>query len=154
MFQAAVISAGATISSTAVAPASTRSRTGAIASSMPGKWIQAVVVRGRQRHGLEDGLGDEGERALGADQQAAEDLQRLVGVEEGAEPVAGRVLDLELAADPLAELGVGADLVADRREAARPAPARPRRSARRRPGAAVSIVVPEGSTKVSERTVE
>ncbi len=45
MFQAAVISAGATISSTAVAPLSTRSRTGAIASSIPGKWIQAVVVR-------------------------------------------------------------------------------------------------------------
>ena len=45
MFQAAVISAGATISSTAVAPLSTRSRTGAIASSMPGKWTQAVVVR-------------------------------------------------------------------------------------------------------------
>ena len=44
MFQAAVIRAGATISSTAVAPLSTRSRTGAIASSMPGKWIQAVVV--------------------------------------------------------------------------------------------------------------
>ena len=46
MFQAAVISAGATISSTAVAPEATRSRTGAIASSMPGKWIQAVVVAG------------------------------------------------------------------------------------------------------------
>ncbi len=45
MFQAAVIRAGATISSTAVAPASTKSRTGAIASSIPGKWIHAVVVR-------------------------------------------------------------------------------------------------------------
>ena len=113
-----------------------------------------MVVAGRQRHRLEDGLGDEGERALGADQQAAEDLQRLVGVEEGAEPVAGRVLDLELAADALAQLGVGADLVADRRQARRPAPARPRRSVSAAPGAAVSIVVPEGRTKVSERTVE
>jgi hypothetical protein len=46
MFQAAVISAGATISSTAVAPEATRSPTGAIASSMPGKWTQAVVVSG------------------------------------------------------------------------------------------------------------
>ena len=45
MFQAAVISAGATISSTAVAPASTSSRTGSIAWSMSGKWTQAVVVR-------------------------------------------------------------------------------------------------------------
>ena len=45
MFQAAVIRAGATISSTAVAPASTSSRTGSIAWSMSGKWTQAVVVR-------------------------------------------------------------------------------------------------------------
>ncbi len=44
MFQAAVISAGATISSTAVAPEATRSGTGAIAASMLGKWTQAVVV--------------------------------------------------------------------------------------------------------------
>ena len=71
----------------------------------------------RQRHRLEDGLGDEGQRALRADDEAAEDLQRLLGVEEGAEPVAGRVLDLELAADALAQLGVGADLVADRGQA-------------------------------------
>jgi hypothetical protein len=46
MFQAAVISAGATISSTAVAPEATRSPTGAVAASMLGKWTQAVVVNG------------------------------------------------------------------------------------------------------------
>ncbi len=74
-------------------------------------------MRARQRHRLEDRLGEEGERALGADQEAAEYLQRLLGVEEGAEPVAGRVLDRELAADALGELGVGADLLADRGEA-------------------------------------
>ena len=113
MFQAAVISAGATISSTALAPASTRSRTGAIAWSMSGKWIQAVVVRAGSGTVSKTSLGEEGERALGADDEAAEDLQRLVGVEEGAEPVAGRVLDLELAADARAQLLVGADLVAD-----------------------------------------
>ncbi len=72
---------------------------------------------GRQRHGLEDSLGDEGQRALRADHEAAEDLQRLIGVEEGAEPVAGRVLDRELAPDALAQLGVGTDLLADRGQA-------------------------------------
>ena len=65
------------------------------------------------RNGLERGLGDERQRPLRADQQAAEDLQRGSGVEEGAEAVAGRVLDLELAADAIGELAVGADLVAD-----------------------------------------
>ncbi len=68
---------------------------------------------------LEHGLGDEPERALGADQQPAEDLERGLGVEEGAQPVAGRVLDRELAPDPLAELGVVDDLLADLREAGR-----------------------------------
>src|SRR5256714_1542164 len=71
----------------------------------------------RDRHGLEHGFGDEGERALRADEQPPEDLQRLVGVEEGAQPVAGGVLDLELATDPLGEGLVGADLVADLLEA-------------------------------------
>ncbi len=41
---AATSSAGATISSTAVAPAATSSPTGAVASSIPAKWTQAVVV--------------------------------------------------------------------------------------------------------------
>ncbi len=74
---------------------------------------------GGPRHGLEDRLGDEAERPLRTDEEAAEDLQRLIGVEEGAEPVAGRVLDRELAPDALAQLGVGADLVADRGQARR-----------------------------------
>ncbi len=46
MFQAAVISAGATISSTAVAPLATSSPTGPTARSMSGKWTQATVVSG------------------------------------------------------------------------------------------------------------
>ena len=47
MFQEAVIRAGATISSTAEAPAATRSGTGAVAEAMSGKCIQArVVLRG------------------------------------------------------------------------------------------------------------
>ena len=44
MFQEATISAGAPISSTAVAPAATRSGTGSMALGMSGKWIQARVV--------------------------------------------------------------------------------------------------------------
>ena len=69
--------------------------------------------RGRLRHGLVDDLGDEGERALGADDQAAEDLERLVGVEKRAEAISGRVLDLELAPDPPPQVAVGANLVAN-----------------------------------------
>ena len=42
----ATISAGATISSTALAPSSTSRGTGSQASAMPAKWSQAVVVRG------------------------------------------------------------------------------------------------------------
>ncbi len=41
---AATISAGATISSTAVAPAATRSATGAVAASIESKWTQLSVV--------------------------------------------------------------------------------------------------------------
>ena len=43
----ATISAGATISSTALAPAATSSGTGSVAASIPSKWTQAVVVCGR-----------------------------------------------------------------------------------------------------------
>ena len=67
----------------------------------------------RQRHGAEGDRGDEGERALGADDQAAEDLHRRVGVEERAEPVADRVLDLELEADALDQILVVEDLLAE-----------------------------------------
>jgi hypothetical protein len=44
MFIAATMSAGATMSSTALAPSSTRFGTGAHASGMPAKWSHAVVV--------------------------------------------------------------------------------------------------------------
>ena len=43
----ATISAGATISSTALAPAATSSGTGSVALSIPSKWTHAVVVCGR-----------------------------------------------------------------------------------------------------------
>ena len=97
--------------------AATRSPTGATARVDAGEVDPGGRRQRRLRDRLEDDLGDVGERPLRADQEAAEDLQRLVGVEEGAEAVPGRVLDLELAADPGGQLGVGADLVADRREA-------------------------------------
>ncbi len=70
-------------------------------------------------HGVEHRLGDEGERALGPHQQAAEDLQRRVGVEEGAEPVAGGVLDLELPPHAIGQLAVLPQLVAQLDQAAR-----------------------------------
>ena len=145
---AAAISAGATISSTARAPAATsvgdRRRRRVDAREVEPRDRRVAAAAGTV---LEHGLGDERERALGADEQPAEDLERRVRVEERAEPVAGRVLDLELAARRARP--------ARRRRAARRgsragrarAPARPRRSAPRRPGAAVSIAVPEGSTK-------
>ena len=44
MFCEATISAGATMSSTAVAPASTSAGTGSVADSMPSKWSQETVV--------------------------------------------------------------------------------------------------------------
>ena len=116
MFQAAVISAGATISSTAAAPRGDQVGDRGDRRVDVGEVDPGGGRHRRLRDGLEDRLGDVGERPLRADQEAAEDLQRLVGVEEGAEAVAGRVLDLELAADAGGELGVGADLVADLRE--------------------------------------
>ena len=111
-----MISAGATISSTAVAPASTKSRTGAIASSIPGKWIQAVVVRA--------GSGTVSKTASATKPSVpSEPTSRRrkissgsLGVEEGAEPVAGRVLDRELGRIRSLSCRVGADLVADRRQ--------------------------------------
>ena len=90
-----------------------------------GRRLDAVEVEpgdGRrrwERHGLDDRLGDEAERPLGADQKPPEDLDRLVRVEEGAEPVARGVLDAELLPDPLGELVVGSDLVPNLRESAR-----------------------------------
>ena len=109
---------------------------------------------GRHRHRLEDRLRDERQRPLGADQQAAEDLDRLVLVEEGAEPVADRVLDPELRPDPLARARSrrGSRRGSPRGPALSSGSAAANRSAAS--GAAVSIVVPDGSTKVSERTVE
>ena len=46
MFWLATISAGATISSTALAPAATNSGTGSVADSMPSKWSHETVVWG------------------------------------------------------------------------------------------------------------
>ena len=101
---------------------------------------------------LEDCLGDEAERSLRSNQEALEDLDRFVGVQERAEPVAGGVLDPELLADPLGELLVAADLVSDLGEAVcqiRLGLCEPLGCVRR----GLSITVPDGSTKVRERTV-
>ena len=118
-----------------------------------GKCSQATGRAGGCADGLEDRLGDERQRALRADQQAAEDLHRLVGVEERAEPVAGRVLDLELAPDPLRQLGVGADLVADLGQPGGQLGLGRGEALARRPGRRCRSRRPTAATKVSERTV-
>ena len=84
--------------------------------------------------GVEDRLGDEPERALGPDHQAAQDLGGGVGVEERVHGVAGRVLDPELGADPLGRVGVGAGSRRGSRPARRRSPARPPPGARRHRG--------------------
>ncbi len=137
MFQAAAISVGATISSVALAPAATSAGTTAgggvdVLEEAPAR----ASCGGRSGTRLEHRLGDERERALGADQQPPEDLQRLVGVEERAQPVAGRVLDLELARDALAQLA--------RRRAAR-------RGSRSRPAASSGAAAAKRSLGVRRR---
>ena len=62
-------------------------------------------------NGVEDGLGNEGKRALGPDEQVPEDLQRLVEVDERVQAVAGGVLAGVLGVDAPAQLGVGEHLL-------------------------------------------
>ena len=62
---------------------------------------------GRRRDGVDHGFGHERERALGSDDEPAEDLQRGIGVEQGRQRVAVGVADGELMADPLRELLIG-----------------------------------------------
>ena len=62
------------ISSTARAPASLNSGTAAAAADSVGKNSSPVVSGRSSGQRVEDGLGDEAERALRADHQAAQDL--------------------------------------------------------------------------------
>ncbi len=140
---AATISAGATISSTAVAPAATNS------GHRLGRRLDPVEVQpGDRRVRAAAGTVSNTASATKASVPSEPTSSRrkissgVVGVEERAEPVAGRVLDLELAPDPL---GAARRRRASRRgspPAPRPARARPRRSASSAPGAPVSIVGP------------
>ena len=153
MFQAAVIRAGATISSTAVAPLSTRSRTGAIASSTPGKWIQAVVVRA--------GTGTVSKTASAMKARVpSEPTRRRRKISSGSSasrkaqsryPVVFLIANLRR----IRSLSSSSARISSR-IASSPAASSGSAAAKlsAAPGAAVSIVVPEGRTKVSERTVE
>ena len=58
-----------------------------------------------------DDLGDEPERALGADHQVLHDLEGILEIDQGVQAVAGGVLDLELVADALGQLAVGQHLL-------------------------------------------
>ena len=98
------------MSSTAVAPAATSPGTTAQASSMLAKCSHETVRCLGSGSVVKDDLADEGEGALRADQEPAEDLQRRVGVEQGHQSVPGRVLDLELAPHPLGQVGIGQEL--------------------------------------------
>ena len=153
MLWAATISAGATINSTAVAPLATSSDTGSVAAAIEGKWTHESVVIGGNGTVSKRRLGDERQRPLRSDQQPPEDLHRGVGVEERAQPIAGGVLDLELASDPCRELVVGEDLGADVEQAAGELGLGGGELSSAS-GSAVSMSVPEGSTKRSALTVE
>ncbi len=112
MFHAAAISAGATISSVARAPAATSAGTAAAASSMFAKCTHASVVRAGSGRVRSTASATNASVPSRADDEPAEDLERRLGVEQRAQPVAGDVLDLVLAPDALGELLVGEQLVA------------------------------------------
>ena len=153
MFQAAVISAGATISSTALAPLSTSSRTGAIASSMLGKWTQAVVVSA--------GSGTVSKTTSARKASVpSEPTTRRRKISSGSSasrkaqsryPVVFLISNLRrIRALSSASARISSRIAA--RPAASSGSAAAKASAA--PGAAVSMRVPEGRTKVIERTVE
>ena len=64
-------------------------------------------LHGQIRHRLQHCFGDEGQGALGAHQQVAEDLHGLVEVHEGVEGVARGVLGLVFGANALGQRRVG-----------------------------------------------
>ena len=72
---------------------------------------------GRRRNGTDHGLGHERERALGPDDEPAEDFQRGIPVEQGRQRVAVGVADGVLMAHPLRERVVGEKLFAQLHQA-------------------------------------
>ena len=150
---AATISAGATISSTAVAPAATRSATGAVAASIDSKWTQLSVVTGgsgtvsKTTSEMNASVPSEPisrRRNISIGSSASRKAQRRYPVvflisnlrrmrprRSASERIASRI-----SASPAASSGSAAA----NRSAASEAP--------------VSMIVPEGSTKLSSVTVE
>ncbi len=150
---AATISAGATISSTALAPAATRSGTGSHAVSMLSKWIQLVVVWGRSgtvsitASAVKASVPSEptsSRRKISSGVSASRNAQRRY-------PVVFLISNLR-AIRALSSASARISSRISARPAARAGSAAAKLASA--PGAPVSMAVPEGSTKVSSRTVE
>ena len=80
---------------------------------------QPGVLHRKIGNGVEHGFGDEGQRALGANQQVLEDVHGLVEIEKRIQRIAGGVLHPVLVAHPLAQAGVGLQLRFQGEDAAR-----------------------------------
>ena len=149
---AAAIRAGATISSTARAPAATSASTGATAASMLGKWSQEIVVR--------RGWGTVWNTASAMKASVPSEptsRRRKISSGEFASRKAQRRYPVVFLISNFRRTRCDSSLSA--RSSSRSS-VRPRASSGSRransssaPGAAVSIVVPEGSTKVSDDSV-
>ena len=140
----------ATISSTAVAPAATRSGTTAQASSMLRKCSQTALRccgSGTVSKTTSLTKARVPSEPISRRQRSPAGSRRRAG----HQPVARRVLDLELAPHPLRQVGVGEQLGAAAAAGLRQATGSAAANASSAPGAAVSITVPEGRTNVSER---
>ena len=119
-------------SSSARAPASRKGAMAAQAAWMSPEEEQPGGLVGEHRHRVHHRLGDEGQGALGADEEVGEDVHRPLEVEERVQLVAGGVLHPVLRPDALHQRRPRAHLVAQREETlvqrrlARPELARPR----------------------------
>ena len=127
-------------------PVATSAGSAAVAAARSSKTSSPVAAYGAQRHGAEDRLGDEGQRALAAHDQVGRMSTGGVVVEQRVQPVAHGVLHRELLLDrrpprpgrPGPGRAAGAGL--------RTARARQARSRVVGVGAPVSMTVPLGST--------
>ena len=106
----------------------------------------------RRRYRLYYRFGDEGERALRADQEASKDLERRFTVEECTEPQSVRVPDRVLATRAIRQRRICQELV---RSSSNPAASCGSASANSfsASGFEVSMTAPDGVTNVSAETV-
>ena len=153
MFQEAVIRAGATISSTAVAPASTSWGTGSTAEAMSGKWTQARVVRAGR------GTVSNSTREMNPRVPSEPTRSRLMipsGVSESRKaqsryPIVFLISNLRR----ISSVSSGSARISSRISSSPSAiPGSAAAKASSAPGAVESTTVPEGRTKVIPVTVE